>query len=48
MIKFVKCCTKCYTKKTVDEIIDALQYYIDNALETDPWQNANDDDKLAY
>ena len=48
MIKFVKCCTKCYTKKTVDEIIDALQYYIDNALETDPLQNANDDDKLAY
>lgn len=48
MIKFVKCCTKCYTKKTVGEITDALQKYIDNAPEAEPWQNANDDDKLAY
>ena len=35
-------------KNSIDEITDALQNYIDNAPEAEPWQNANDNDKLAY
>lgn len=35
-------------KKTADEITDTLQKYIDNAPEPEAWQNANDNDKLAY
>ena len=35
-------------KKSTDEIIEALQSYIDNAPEPEPWQNADDNGKQSY
>ena len=35
-------------KNSANDIIDALQSYIDNASEPELWQNANEDDKQSY